>query len=342
MATFHCDATNGNDTTGDGSSGTPYATIQKCVDNMTGGDTCKVANTSAQVLSAQISWSSGWTADNTKVTVFESWDNGGSITIQRPDEASARTGATIDCNNAVSQAFATTSQPQNVCYRNLKIINSTSYGLKIDQFYHTVFGCEFDGTANTNDVEVRNNIASVVYNYFHGATSTGFVDIQRSSFLYNYIDGSTATGTSRALVEGTSGYDTIVGNTFILNTDNKEALSVLGSSNHIVENTFVGSGGTGEIGITTTGTYDTIMNNVFYHFDGTSALPIEFGASVVVFNLGYNGLFDCNSYTPPTKTINDLTGNDVTGSGDPFVDSASDDYSVAGSTLANAALGAGG
>ena len=42
MADWYCDNTNGNDSTGSGTSGSPYQTLQKCVDSATRGDTIYV------------------------------------------------------------------------------------------------------------------------------------------------------------------------------------------------------------------------------------------------------------------------------------------------------------
>lgn len=89
MANFYCDNTNGNDTTGDGSPGNPYKTLNKITQlsagiSTSGGNVIYVANTSAQ---ASATWSATWLANDGVLnpTIILPWDNGGSLTLTTPN-----------------------------------------------------------------------------------------------------------------------------------------------------------------------------------------------------------------------------------------------------------------
>lgn len=346
-ADWYCDYTNGNDTTGDGSSGTPYKTIQKCVDVATGGDTINIANTSAQVLSAAISWTSGWTADNTKYTIFQAWDNGGSITIQRPDEASARIAATIDGNNSTTFLFNSSSRPEKIVLKNLVLkghdVASNEYMIWAGSGW-SFEGCEFDMESRAGRYVFTSGAARLSYigNYFHGAinpTGSGLIILWDDVFIGNWYEAQT-NNSARIHLDFNGVVTECYGN-LIKITGAGKAVSYNNYAK-ITGNTFIGSGAANQIAIdddTSNAAY--VLNNMFYDFDGASSKPLDISSNLLA--VGYNAYYDCNSNTiPAANTIqNDLTANDITGSGDPFVDSANDNYCVTGSTAEDAAYPAG-
>lgn len=338
MATWYCDYTNGDDTTGSGASGAPWKTLQKAVNSATGGDTINIADTSAQVLSASISWSSGWTADNTKKTIIQAWANGGAITIQRPDEATARVGATINGNGF--NIFSSTSHPNNLFLKNLKFTGGSDRLLRLYGTGSIVYGCEFYGSTN-GSLEFQDSTQTGAYNYIHSFTSAfGSVTLNNTFFINNFIESQNIPNTSGAL--GVNNPRSIItGNIIKLSSTNRYGLYVSNSPSYIFGNTFISDGTASHSGVYTLGTPNavSIYNNLFYNFDGASSQPLSFGATSNMGIVGYNAYYDCNSNATPRLIVADLTANDVIGTGDPFVDSANDDYSVTGSTAEDAGLG---
>lgn len=344
-ANIYCDYTNGNDAN-DCTNGTTELcqTLQRCVNVATGGDTINIANTSAQVLTGEISWSSGWTADNTKYTIFQSWNNGGSITIQRPDEASARVAATINVNSAANKPFSTSSHPSRIIFKNLKITGATIWLMYLDGAGSAMYGCEVYGTTGFIGLAVASSGGTVANGYFHGITSSGGNATMNSNdaFIYNnYFESNSPDSGYPVILNNGSFRSAIYGN--IINVPSgEEGIRASAQNVSLHNNTIIAATGSSSKGINIQSSVieGTIYNNVFYNFDGSGDLPLTFDASSSTQILGYNAFYDCNAYSLPSKLGIDLTANDVTGTGDPFVDSANDDYTLDPTTGA-AAIGAG-
>ncbi len=67
MADIYTDITNGDDSTGDGSVGTPYETIQKALDEANGGDTVWIGDSATNTLASQLNWTLFGTVQDTGV-----------------------------------------------------------------------------------------------------------------------------------------------------------------------------------------------------------------------------------------------------------------------------------
>ncbi len=94
MASYFIDPQSGNDTTGDGSIGTPWKTLQKGIDNAAGGDQINVKDSAADVLAAAIDWTSGWSAGTSRdapliIRGYTSAENDGGIGEIDGDDAVA-------------------------------------------------------------------------------------------------------------------------------------------------------------------------------------------------------------------------------------------------------------
>ncbi len=342
MANWYCDYTNGNDTTGSGTSGSPYKTVQKCVNVATGGDTIYIANTSAQVLTAAIFWTGGWTADNTKYTTFNSWNNGGSITVQKPNEASARVGATIDGNGTTTFLINTSSMPEKLVFNNIRFkghdIGANPYMLIIGNRFQ-FNGCVFDGGGVAAALIYSTGAEKqyFVNNYFYNCVNASFdtIIIQDGAFINNFVDIE-FNSSSRVILLCQSVISEVSGNIIKL-TGAGKGIS-FGNYSNICANTIIGDSSANQTGIYSPSTgSQQIFNNILYKFNGTSSVPIDVDSTIIL--LGFNAFFDCNASSIPSVIAMNLTGSDVSGTGDPFVNSAGNDYSVAGSAAANAGLG---
>ena len=172
MADYYADNTNGDDTTGDGSSGNPWATIQKAVDNATGGDTIHLANTSAFVLSSSVNWTLFGATSADAPLLITSWDNGGSITIDFPaiggEAATSRVAAEIDGNDAVSSILSSSGAPLYVYLNGLQM-HSTTGALVGRLNGWTLNECEFwdsSGAAMVSGSGAGNVIQGIILWFF--------------------------------------------------------------------------------------------------------------------------------------------------------------------------------
>jgi hypothetical protein len=347
MATWYCDYTNGDDTTGSGTSGAPWKTLQKTVNSATGGDTINIANTSAQVLAAAITWNTGFTADNTKYTIFQAWDNGGSLTIQRPDEATARDAGVIDGNNATTFLFSITSQPEKIKFLNIRFQNHSLAGntyMINSGILWSYNGCDFDLQSRAGQyiyMDGANRRNFFINNYFHGAVNppANAIHAHYDYFESNWIE-ATLNNSTRVLVSFLAVISNFKSNIVKLTGSGRAVAS--GDNAVIIENTFISDGAASQDMIyITSGFINGIYNNLFYNVDGASSKPLNITATPMGA-LGYNAFYDCNANTIPSATVisQNLTANDVSTTGDPFVDSANDDYTLDPTTGA-AAIGAG-
>jgi hypothetical protein len=344
MADWYCDFTNGDDSTGLGTELSPWKTLQKTVDSATGGDTINVANTSAQSITTRISWTSGFTADNDKFTIFKAWDNGGSITIQRPDESAARVAAQI---NATSDRIVnTTSHPNKLVFENIKFTASAGQTaiLLLAGEGSIINGCEFDNTGMGgagNTLTSSNTHVSNSYFKINSASHSIALN-SRTTFIANYIQGISvgATGiqmgaTDSCLIENNIfDYKDATASTTHIIINNNQRLNI-----GIQNNTFIVNSDYGFIGIDNTAINTTTksINNIFYKFDNASSLPKRYIANGSAGIVGHNAYYSSNAPNVAANIGLDLTANDITASGDPFVDSANNNFTLIESALARQA-----
>lgn len=126
MATYYVDWASGSDSTGDGSSGTPWKSLNYALTSggVTGGDVVMVANTEAQVLSASLP-TTAWAAS--APLFIDAWDNGGSISPNILG-VSGLPGFELNGNSAVANAWA--SNLGNIVVRRAILTGFTGAGSK--------------------------------------------------------------------------------------------------------------------------------------------------------------------------------------------------------------------
>ncbi len=352
MANWYCDYTNGNDTTGSGASGSPYKTVQKCVNVATGGDTIYIANTSAQVLAAAVTWNTGWTADDTKNTTFISWNNGGSLTIQRPDETSARVAAKIDGNSIASYLFSTTSMPEKIRLENIEFTGTTGGTgfINFNSKSWLLIGCKANssGTTGTATIFTNAGYTSFINNYFISSTNSYYWFISSAWALnsmmsanYFQLDLLPNVASTSILLYSTQYGAPVFNNIFDCTNNTTSGGVVLRLNNNsgaVQGNTFIGNTSYATTAVKVENTGFSVYNNLFYKFNHASSVTISATGQTLTM-LGYNAYFDSNVASSSISKNANLTAYDVTGSGDPFVNLAGYDFAVTGSTAANAGLG---
>lgn len=310
MADIYCDNTNGNDSTGDGSSGTPYKTLQKCVDNAAGGDVIWIGDTSAQVLSTATSWASGWAAGTgeTAYLTIRGWDYSGGAGVAGIGE--------IDGNAAAANVFSTTSTPNYVVLLNLYMHDTTGYVLDGNGQRWHIIDCEV-ALGGGGGIDSMSNL-KVINCHVHDNTGHG-VRLSSSGLLQG------------CFVTDNSGDNVACGGTFVVVTGN--LIKNPGTANifstqddtTIINNTIVGDGTSNNIGISiqTSGTGNGIFtNNIITDHAGGTGIGIKFtGAKTVVVG---NNQFN-NNNTNMDSAVSYVTLTDSTTNPD-YVATGSDDY----------------
>lgn len=297
MADYYIDYSTGDDTTGAGTSGNPWKTLQKAIDNAAGGDTIWVANTSAQVVSAQISWSSGWSGGTGAEAplIIRGWDNGGSITISFPGSNYTGVGEIDGSGQAFSPLFSTTSQPTNLLFYRIKFTgsgNTSGANVWVRCYTNWQFvECEFH--PDTASTYACGNASDLTFLgcYFHtSSTSSGVASLTtntRGSFVgwcyfnvaqyaiysvrgvccNNVLKGNGVSGSPLML---TGNPCIVFGNTFDSNGARTTNLLDLSNNandawNFAINNILVGASGVGGVGVAWRAAAWFGGNNHFYN-----------------------------------------------------------------------------
>jgi len=306
MADIYCDNTNGNDSTGDGSSGTPYKTIQKSVDVATAGDVIWIGDTSAQVLTTAISWASGWgggTSDTSMLTI-RGWDYSGGAGVDGIGE--------IDANSAAATIFSTTSTPTDVIIYHLNCHDTTGNVIDPNTNWYVV-ECEIHGGTNGVD-EASDGI--VMGCNVHDCSASGIRVASSEIVCFNTLANNTNAGIRIA------GSDTAVfGN--MISTGAYRGIDVNQDGAVIVNNTIVGDGTSNNTGIwIASSSYDrhVIINNLIVDCAGGTGIGINHNSGTVVIS-GGNQFYNCDtdeasSLTKLSVQANSTADPALVGSGD--------------------------
>lgn len=339
MATIHCDITNGDDTTGDGSSGTPYATLSKAFSVVAAGDVIKIANTGAQSFAtlaypAIVTTSDAW-------LVIEGWDNGGAQVIENPAGDFTDVGV-IEGRITGTLAFV---KWKKIKFQNQSIGNNSIVAQNNDTIYEycdfngitTVFGnvislgsrctlrfCSFRGcitNAANALVGIAGNPNRVLNCYFYDLINGIAAGTQANNVILNSVLDQ-VSGYGIAVTQGDNVL--ISGNTIIGDNSTASSSGILMNNTameymQIYNNHIQDFSGSGSIGInasslthpTTKGTFDILGNNSFYNNTTNQSLGTNFT--------------DC--------CMTDLTGDDIQETAEPLVDKAAFDYSKKSTAL---------
>ena len=338
MANRYCDySIVAGDTSGDGSIGNPYRTIQKCISVMTGADTCWVANTIPQILSVRLDFNFSGYVNNGKSPIFRGWDRGGSQFSLRPNEVIPRPMGYIDINNQINLA----NYDQKFTLIDLRFYNPSAAGriVFLPQFSR-MDGCEIGALTgdrggiyvNGPYVNINNLYVDSTYNSTQPVIDVG----QPNSRITNSYFNNPRPGASNATVyvRSNASSTTIANNIFSLN-QNEGAVRFENNQGCVVEgNSLQSDNLASQYGVfcnhTSLHPVD-FTNNVFYNFNNTSQNPIKLRANTIMGTNGYNAYYDCNANDVPADMLLNLTAYDITGVGNPFVDSINSDYKVTGS-----------
>lgn len=336
MATYYVDAATGNDLTGDGSSGTPWATPGRACDNtkttfMVGGDILYIKNgtyaltgSGANVGGGPINPPAGTSAAPTRIIGYNS-TTGDLDTVSGiatawanfPVLAASASGAVPAINsnlsyvywfnlvaNAASQATrAMWFQATNSRATNCRARQSTAYGLNVDGTA-ILTNCEIDGNATRGLYCAGSTLAEGCV--IHGNTGPGaFVDANRTTFLRCRIYANTGASSDGIYIAGSFGP-------------------------WVRHCSFYGSGRDAiHLNDATSGDLASIHDNVFY---GATGKAINSATT------NYGSIdADYNAYVSGALSNVPAGAHDVTITGDPYTSSSTGDLTLNNTAGAGAA-----
>lgn len=309
----------GNDTTGDGTVGAPWKTIQKALDtitrNATDGDQINIKAGTAQVLAASLTLATYGTPTAAGPLILRGYTsaiNDGGM-------------GEIDCGGFTMWA-------------------STAY----DYIYHTDLDIHTFG--DNTGVYLSNNLLFLRCRVHKGASSPSGKYAIRSDFgslsvlgCYLYDMGTNGSGiycaqaalfakgnlivtsgSGRGIYAANGIGDEIAGNVIARDNATGEAINLTGWGN-VHHNICYNSAAGTSSAIAVSGAA-TCMNNIVVGQSGTGGKAIS-GNNIIV--LGYNAFYNCSTPVSFTDQIfNDLTANDVTLAANPFTDAANGDFGL--------------
>ena len=317
MATKWVRTTNGLDANDGNSHANAYKTMQKALDNTSGGDRINVAAESSEVLAAALDWVSfgGGTGRAAPLMIagYTATEGDGGI-------------GEIDGNDAVANLYSTTSIPSYVIHYNMKLHSTT--GFVVDPTTGWAFiNCEVTDCDGLSLIDGSINVV-VMGCHLHTTGGTGVDGLTVGTdtvCIGNEIHATTGAGINRNNLSSV-----LIGN---LIYDVDEHGIELGNSDHgcVIGNHIVGESISNMDGISMTGTANgnIILGNIIKDW-GTSSVGggINYGANGNAYAVGWNH-FHNNSegnYLAADDWA-DLTANDTTT--DPtFANKAAGDFAV--------------
>lgn len=338
MANKYVDNATGDDTTGTGASGAPWKTLQKAIDNSTGGDTIWLADTQTFTLTAEITWGTGFgTASGDAPLIIRPWDNGGSKTIPHPSGTDL-VAAEISGGGTVARPFSTTSIPSFVILYRLIFTNFTSNAVRTGTLW-SILECELSnsGSASSFMLDCGSGSCKIFSNYLHTfpAGIGGMTSLITCHVMGNYIKNPKSHGINA------SGNNMIVNN--IIYNCEEDGIRLTSDYNTVLSNTIIGNGTAASkrgIHITSANAETSaLMSNLVMDFAGASSVGIYTASGAQIDLYGPNAFYNntTNASFVSSQTGLNLSSLDVTDSGDPLEDKAGENFKV--KVTANASNG---
>lgn len=316
MADKYTDITNGNDSTGDGSAGTPYQTIQKAIDNANGGDVIWVGDSGTNTLSSQLNWTSFGGVQDTSLDnrlVVRGWDYSGGAGADGLAVISG--GGTLGSPLAASKGYVT--------WYHLHFDDYTTLGLVLGGD-NIVYECKFTNIDAGYAISNSTTNYSKVYNCFLETVAGGIYAGASTPFIV----GCTIKDHSGNGIYASP--DAYIANNILISAGGTGIYNAFDRT-LIFQNTIIGDGSTASIyGIHVTATSEagSILGNLIKGWSGTSNAGIYNADSANQMGVvGYNHFDDNTANMTDVNPNIDLTANDST-SAVTFTNAAGGDYSI--------------
>jgi len=318
---YYVDPTSGNDTTGDGSSGTPWATMNKALTtitrDLTNGDQINLKAGTDDVLSAAMPLGTYGAPTNAAPLIIRGYTT------------TANDGGIGGISGGGTTGLISTAN-DNHFFIDLKLHNTGSNTIAAVDRESAFINCEIANT--TARGVVADNSTSVINCYFHTISGSEAIDGgggEAITITGCYFDVAVTTLVCRS--------SAVVSNNIIKlpTSSGAEGIRMIGNDSKCYNNTvFCVTGGT-NAGITTGVTAlvrASIYNNFVEGFSGTGGKGFEVGTGDGFFLVGSNGTRNCSTdeeFSNAEYILNNITTNDQFGiTTSPFTDPSTGDFSV--------------
>lgn len=322
LTNYFVDPGGGSDVTGDGSIGTPWATVQHALDTITrdtaNGDQISIKAGTADVLAATLDLTTYGTPTATAPLVLRGY-------------TSAANDGGVGVLSGGGGGFNLTPTANYCGYIDLRLTNVTvNNGILSLGSYCLAYRCQVDTNAGSPGIGIASRAGCLVANcYIYGVTRGIQTGYGGSQFVCNYIVIS-ASGGVGILNNGTSP-DAFLGNIIVVTQANGYGYTANNSGavqglfmHNIVYNSAAGT----TVGIflndNVGGNGDAVMNNIIAGWSGVGGVGIR--------NDGATRLTACNAFYNNTANESHAVGplldlgGDVSLAADPFVDAANGDF----------------
>lgn len=322
VSDYFCDYGGGDDTTGNGTIGTPWKTIQKAFNtitrNSTDGDRVNVKAGTAQVLSAALTLATYGTPTLAAPLYLEGY------TSAQGD------GGIGDINGNAGNFNMWTSNYNYRHIRNMIMRNTGNAVIFNGATFSTLYNCELHTSSNGAPI-VLSHYNRMVNCYVHGMTGAIPVTLSGNGNCildHCLIDHTYATTSGIAVSNGNDA--TRVSNCIVI--ARTSAIGIRTGQRREVQNCAVWSNGGNGIGIQVVATNQEavgISNCVIAGFSGSGGIGLDVSASGLVCSLlGPNIFYDNDTDMSGSPKVV-IRQTDTTGGGAPFANPGSGDFTLA-------------
>lgn len=315
---YYVSPASGNDTTGDGSIGTPWATVQKALNtitrNATDGDQVNVQTGGTDTLGAALTLATYGTPTAAAPLIIRGYTStagDGGIGVISGAGSYAILGGTNDYIHLVDLRLTNVGGNVAVTLRN----------------YCSVVNCEIDtGTSRAIDV---GGLLTVERCHVHDFSSHGIYCTSGQAYIArNHVEDCGASTAHYQIAAETVGVN-IVGNVLRPATGTS-GLYINGNGVRASGNTIFGTSGTGR-GINVADKAGLVItNNIIEGFSGSGGTGITFNAAAVCALYHSNAFYNNATNVSGTPKVAGVTGNNDTLAASPFVDGANGDFDING------------
>lgn len=322
-ANYYVDPTGGNDTTGDGTIGTPWKTTQKALSTVTrdatNGDQINVKSGGTDTLSAKLDFTTYGTPTITAPLIIRGYttaaNDGGMGVLSGNNSVACITEAALDFLHLIDMRFTNTGSTDVI---------------RVDADC-LIWRCEIDTSARhglyvgARCVVAECNIHDVA-TYASGARYGVYASGANGRIIGNrfYITSGYATGGAIDAVAGTECRNNIIRLGGTIGT----GIYVPSDGSTIDTNSIYASAGTG-VGISIVSGADSnvVANNVVEGFSGTGGVGINIAGAALMYHS--NALYNNATNESITGIVTVNSNNDVL-AGSAFVNAGSDDFDING------------
>jgi len=318
---YYVSPASGNDTTGDGSSGTPWATVQKALNtitrNATDGDQINLQAGGTDTLSAALTLATYGRPTQAAPLIIRGYtsaaNDGGVGVISGGGSYAILTGTSNDCIYMI----------------DLRLTNSGGNYLVAMRDYCSILNCEID-TSTAGGV-VINGKSNVEHCYVHDCTGGHGIYISAGTghkIRWNRVVGCGAN-TNNYQIAAEFWSTEVIGN-ICVPAAGRSGIHANGAGVRVDGNTIFCVSGTGR-GINVNAVANiAIVNNIIEGFSGSGGTGITFNAAAVCALYHSNAFYNNATNVSGAPKVAGVTGNNDTLAASPFVDAANGDFDING------------